>query len=125
MKNGEKGPVIYGYAAHLGKLSEDLGGFQEQLDENSFDEVLKTSDCRAFINHNADLLMGRQSSGSLKLKTNTKGLQYEFAAYRFVDQSALRPGDRSWGHERVIVLLHGSFGRRRRVGYTESFPSGR
>ncbi len=79
VKNGDKGPIIHGYAARFGLLSEDLGGFREQIHEKAFERALQTSDVRALANHNADLVMGRMKSGTLKLATDERGLAYEIA----------------------------------------------
>ncbi len=68
---------IVGYAARFNSLSENLGGFKEKIDPKAFEKSLKSSDVRGLVNHNADLLMGRTSSGTMKLETDGDGLQYE------------------------------------------------
>ena len=69
-------PKLAGYAAKYGKQT-DLGFFKEKIQAGAFDEVLKTSDTRALKNHDPNLLLGRESSGTLRLKTNSVGLQFE------------------------------------------------
>ena len=71
-------PVVVGHAAVFDTLSEDLGGFQERINKNAFDEVLD-NDVRAFFNHDPNHLLARVSSGTLKLSVDEKGLKYEFS----------------------------------------------
>jgi HK97 family phage prohead protease len=68
--------TIIGHAAVFGKLSEDLGGFRETISPNAFDDVLE-NDTRAYFNHDPNFILGRVKSGTLRLKTTEKGLQYE------------------------------------------------
>lgn len=70
-------PKITGYAAKFGKWSVDLGGFKERIRKGAFDEALKDGDVRALKNHDASLLLGRTTSGTLKLDTNSVGLRME------------------------------------------------
>lgn len=77
-KDGKSNPVVVGHAAVFNTLSEDLGGFQERIDKNAFDDVLD-NDVRAFFNHDPNHLLARTSSGTLKLSVDEKGLKYEFS----------------------------------------------
>ena len=77
-KDGKSNPVIVGHAAVFNSLSEDLGGFQERIHKNAFDDVLD-NDVRAFFNHDPNHLLARTSSGTLKLSVDEKGLKYEFS----------------------------------------------
>ena len=70
-------PKITGYVAKYGKWSVDLGGFTERIKAGAFDEVLERCDVRALKNHDVNLLLGRTSSGTLRLSTNTVGLNFE------------------------------------------------
>ncbi len=74
--SGGTAPVITGYAAKFGKWSEDLGGFREKIRVGAFDAVLE-DDVRALKNHDANLLLGRTMSGTLRLTANTVGLRFE------------------------------------------------
>ena len=76
LTDGEK-PKITGYAAKYGKWSVDLGGFKERIKAGAFDEVLERCDVRALKNHDPNLLLGRTSSGTLRLTSNSVGLQFE------------------------------------------------
>lgn len=70
-------PFIRGYASRFGVLSEDLGGFKEQIEPKAFDAVLVKADVRALVNHDPNHIIGRSSNGTLVLKTDERGLYYE------------------------------------------------
>jgi len=74
--DGDGNPKITGYAAKFGKWSEDLGGFREKIKKGAFDGVLE-NDVRALKNHDPNLLLGRTTSGTLRLGTNSVGLNFE------------------------------------------------
>lgn len=69
--------TIRGYAAVFESLSDNLGGFREKIEPGAFKAALKKTDCRALINHDANLIIGRQSSGTLRLKEDKTGLFME------------------------------------------------
>lgn len=71
-----EGNQIRGYAALYDSDSENMGGFYEQIERGAFDDVMN-NDTRAYFNHNEDLILGRVSSGTLRIKTDTRGLYYE------------------------------------------------
>jgi len=79
VEDGEN-PKIIGYAAKYGKWSLDLGGFVERIKDGAFDDAIKNCDIRALKNHDVNLLLGRTSSGTLKLESNTVGLHFEIDA---------------------------------------------
>ncbi len=70
-------PKITGYAAKYGKWSQDLGGFTERIKKGAFDEAMENSDIRALKNHDPNLLLGRNTSGTLRLSSNSVGLRFE------------------------------------------------
>lgn len=70
-------PVLMGLTAPFGKLSQDLGGFQEQIARGAFANALVHSDPVALFNHNPDNLLGRRSAGNLRLEEGHDGLRYE------------------------------------------------
>ncbi len=77
MENAEyNGNVIRGYAAVYNSDSEWMGGFYEQIEAGAFDSVLD-NDVRAYFNHDENLLLGRVSSGTLRISTDKRGLYYE------------------------------------------------
>lgn len=71
--------TIVGYGAVFPPaLSQDLGGWAEEVDPHAFDECLASGvDCRALWNHNDDHILGRTKSGTLKLSVDSVGLRYE------------------------------------------------
>ena len=71
-----EGNQIRGYAALYDSDSENMGGFYEQIAAGAFDDVMN-DDTRAYFNHNEDLILGRVSSGTLRIKTDERGLFYE------------------------------------------------
>jgi hypothetical protein len=77
-KNADGTPVLEGYAAVFGARSEDLGGFVEQIAPSAFTKTLKDgADVRALLNHDANFVLGRSTSGTLRMSTDTTGLHYE------------------------------------------------
>jgi HK97 family phage prohead protease len=67
---------IEGYAAVFNQLSEDLGGFREQIHAGAFSDVL-TNDVRALLNHDPNLILGRTVAGTLNLAEDSRGLLAE------------------------------------------------
>lgn len=74
---GKRSATMSGYAANFNSLSEDLGGFREQLMPGCFTDALKTSDVRALFNHDPNLILGRNVSGTLRISEDEKGLRFE------------------------------------------------
>jgi len=74
-ENGER--VIEGYAAKYG-VEANIGPFKETISRGAFDNVLmsETLDCRALINHDPSLILGRSSAGTLELSSDDIGLKY-------------------------------------------------
>lgn len=75
-RNESQVNTIIGHAAVFNSLSEDLGGFVEQISEGAFDNVL-TDDVRALFNHNQNFVLGRTVSNTLRLSVDEQGLRYE------------------------------------------------
>lgn len=77
-KGDSGGVVVEGHAAVFERLSQNLGGFVEQIAPSAFDRSLGDGpDVRALINHDASRLLGRTRSGTLRLSTDSVGLAYE------------------------------------------------
>lgn len=68
--------TLRGYAAKFDVLSENLGGFREQIAPGAFADVLK-DDVRALFNHDANQVLGRTTSGTLRIAQDSTGLYYE------------------------------------------------
>ena len=66
-----------GYAAMFNRLSQNLGGFVERVAPATFRSTLNQSDVRALFNHEPDHLLGRSTTGTLRLSEDDQGLRYE------------------------------------------------
>ena len=67
-----------GRAAPFNSASEDLGGFTELIAPGAFrDSLANKKDIRALVSHDPDKLMGRTSSGTLRLVESADGLTFE------------------------------------------------
>lgn len=67
---------IVGHAAVFDIDSEDMG-FVERIAPGAFKNALARSDARALFNHDSNIILGRQSAGTLKLKEDDVGLLME------------------------------------------------
>lgn len=68
--------TLRGYAAKFDVMSENLGGFREQIAPGAFADVLK-DDVRALFNHDANQVLGRTTAGTLRIAQDSTGLYYE------------------------------------------------
>ena len=69
-----------GYAAKFNSLSQNLGGFVEQISPGAFTQTLESGtgkDARALWNHDSSQILGRVSAGTLKLDQDDTGLRFE------------------------------------------------
>jgi HK97 family phage prohead protease len=73
-----KPPRLVGYAAKFNVESKNLGGFREIIRKGAFDRTLKEGpEVVARVNHRSEMLLGKKSSGTLRLKVDEVGLRYE------------------------------------------------
>ena len=73
------GQRIGGYGAVFGKLSRNLGGFVERVGDGAFNQARSLGwpnvVCR--YNHDANMVLGTTAGGTLQLRTDNVGLDYE------------------------------------------------
>lgn len=68
---------LQGYAIVWNSRSVDLGGFTEICAPTMLDRTLKESpDVLALRDHKPEMLLGRTTAGTLKLKVDSKGLRF-------------------------------------------------
>ena len=91
--DGDEKPKIKGTACVFNVLSADLGGFKEIIDPGSFGNIINTDDVFALINHDPNLVLGRNISGTLALEENEKGLDF-----------VVIPSDTSYANDLLINM---------------------
>lgn len=70
------GNTLRGHAAVFGTLAK-IGRGYESIATGAFGRALSGSDVRALLNHEPSQLLGRQSSGTLRLAEDSTGLAFE------------------------------------------------
>lgn len=71
------GQRIGGYAAKFDKLSQNLGGFVERIAPGFFDESRDKAWAGVMARYNHETLLGTTAAGSLRLRLDETGLDYE------------------------------------------------
>lgn len=75
---GDGTGTIGGYALKWMRYSQNLGGFVEQVGRSAVSKSLADGvDVMARYNHDDNALLGRTSSGTLVLREDDEGLEYE------------------------------------------------
>lgn len=78
--NGDTVSTIGGYAAVFNQetlIGGGAWGFREQIAPGAFDDAIQNDDVRALFNHDPNYLLGRNVAGTLRLKSDRKGLRYD------------------------------------------------
>ncbi|PEG33228.1 HK97 family phage prohead protease [Mycolicibacterium agri] len=91
------GNTLSGYAAVFGAYA-DFGSYLETLAPTAFDAALAdpANDVRAYYQHDSSMLLARQSSGTLRLRTDSTGLHFD-----------LHIPDTSYGHDLRELVRRG------------------
>jgi uncharacterized protein len=72
-------PRVEGYAATFGAVA-DLGNFREVIQRGAFKRTLANGDDIVLLfNHDANMLLGRKSAGTLQVEEDDKGLRFSCA----------------------------------------------
>jgi HK97 family phage prohead protease len=101
-----KGNKLVGYALTFNTPSTDLGGFTETIAPDALDRTkAEQPDLRALVDHDPRLLIGRNSSGTLRYAVDSHGLKVNIS-----------PPNTQAGHD-IVELV----GRRDVTGMSFSF----
>lgn len=95
-EDSEESQSIVGHAAMFDSWSEDLGGFREKIRKGAFSKTIKEADVRALFNHDNNYVLGRNTSGTLKLSEDDTGLAIE-----------IDPPDAQWARDLKVSMQRG------------------
>lgn len=96
-KRSEEQPSkIYGQVALFNRMSEEMRGFREQISPGCFKKTLGEADIRALMNHDPNYVLGRNTSGTLKLWEDDIGLNME-----------CEPPDTQWAKDLMVSMQRG------------------
>lgn len=94
--DGEVAPRIVGHAAVFNALSENLGGFREEIRRGAFAKTIAEADVRGLFNHDPNFVLGRNKAGTLGLSEDGKGLRI-----------AAEPPDTTWARDLQVSMKRG------------------
>jgi hypothetical protein len=89
------GRTLSGVAHAFGQVTE-RNGRKVSFAKGAFDRALAKSDIRGFVNHNTDLLLGRQSNGTIEVSADSEGLKY-----------AIDVPETTYGDDLLVVVKRG------------------
>ena len=77
IRSSSDGNTLVGHSAVFNSETIIAGAFREQIAPRAFRKSIKEHDVRALFNHDPNLVLGRNKSGTLRLKEDDIGLSYE------------------------------------------------
>lgn len=86
-------PTLEGHIAVFNQLSEDFGGWREKIEPGAFAESIGRDDIRALWNHENDLVLGRNTAGTLTLSEDETGLFFKNT-----------PPETAWFKDRAVSI---------------------
>lgn len=89
-------PQITGYAAVFNTWADIGGWFRESIKPGAFAKTIKEADIRALMNHDENYVLGRNKSGTLRLKEDSKGLAVE-----------IDPVPATWADDLILSMRRG------------------
>lgn len=75
--SADRAAKIEGYAAVFNSEANIGGMFREIIRPGAFSNVLSRADVRALINHDENLVLGRNKAGTLSLSEDERGLKFD------------------------------------------------
>ena len=88
--------TLKGHAAVFNSDTEIAGAFRERIAPGAFTRAIKEDDVRALFNHDANQVLGRTASGTLRLAEDKTGLAVE-----------IDPPDTQYARDAVTVIERG------------------
>jgi HK97 family phage prohead protease len=89
-------PRLSGYAAVFNQRANIAGLFDEEILPGAFTAAIGRDDVRALFNHDGNFVLGRSSSGTLRLVQDDHGLRYEVDA-----------PDTTWARDLLVTVRRG------------------
>jgi HK97 family phage prohead protease len=96
MRQQDERPMLSGYAAVFGDVTEIAGMFKERIAPGAFASAVARDDVRALFNHDANFVLGRTTAGTLRLVEDERGLRYE-----------ADPPDTTWARDLLVSVGRG------------------
>lgn len=87
---------LVGYAALFNRDAVIAGLFRERIAPGAFTQAVGRDDVRALFNHDANFVLGRTTSGTLTLREDGQGLQYDVV-----------PPDTTWARDLMVSVQRG------------------
>lgn len=94
--DGDEPTKIIGHAAVFNMPADIGGAFREQIAPGAFTEAITRDDVRALFNHDPNYVLGRNTSGTLRMSEDVKGLAIE-----------IDPPDTQWARDLMVSIGRG------------------